>query len=195
MPDWPTMSPLFRLSPSGHLRVVHLADVAEQVRRHRVGILPRRHLLDDDVGQLEVEPPGRHRRHLRERRVLHDHDRPVGRLAAVPIDDLAHAALLEAEHRRQQPDRAVQILRVLADDRDAVGVPVLDEHVAVAVEHHAARRAQRERPLVVVLGELGELLVLDDLQHPEAHGQDREQQRDDVLQDAQSNRDLSPIFS
>ena len=39
----------------GDLRVAHLADVAEQVRRHRLRILPRRHLLDDDVRQLEVE--------------------------------------------------------------------------------------------------------------------------------------------
>ena len=120
---------------------------------------------------------------------------PVGRLAAVPIDDLAHAALLESEERCQQLNGAIQILCVLAKNGDAVRMTVLDEHGAVAIEHHAARRPQRERALIVVFGELGVLLVLGDLKHPEAHGQDREQQRDEDLQDAQSNRDVSPIFS
>ena len=49
---------------------------------------------------------------------------------------------------------------------------VLDQHPSVAIEHHAARRPQRKRPLIVVFGELGVRLVLGDLKHPEAHGQD-----------------------
>jgi hypothetical protein len=76
--------------------------------------------------------------------------------------------------RGEQPHRAVQILGVLADDRDAVGAAVLDQHLAVAVEHDAARRPQRERPLMVVLRHLLELRVLHDLQHPEADREDRE---------------------
>ena len=56
---------------------------------------------------------------------------------------------------------------MLADERDVEGVPVLDEDLAVAVEQHAARRAQRQRALVVVLRHLVELLVLDDLEEPE----------------------------
>ena len=55
---------------------------------------------------------------------------------------------------------------------------------AVAVEHDAARRAQRERPLMVVLRHLLELRVLHDLEHPEADRQHREHADDDVLQDA-----------
>ncbi len=54
----------------------------------------------------------------------------------------------------------------------------------VAIEHDPARRAQRERPLVVVLRHLLELRVLDDLQHPEADGERREDPDDGVLEDA-----------
>ena len=71
-------------------------------------------------------------------------DRPVGRLAAMAIDDRrARPFSSRPSTAASSADRAVQILGVLADDRDAVRVAVLDEHLAVAVEHHAARRAQR----------------------------------------------------
>ena len=65
---------------------------------------------------------------------------------------------------------------------------------AVAIEHDAARRAQRQRPLVVVLGQLLELGVLHDLQHPEAHRQRREQHRDQDLEDRQPRADATPFF-
>ena len=94
------------------MRIIHLADIAKQVGRHGVVVLPRRDLLNHDVGQFET--PGRHRRHLLQRGILHDHDRPIRRLAAVPIDDLAHAALLEPQKRCKQLNGAVEILRVLA---------------------------------------------------------------------------------
>ena len=44
---------------------------------------------------------------------------------------------------------------------------------AVAIVDHAARRAQRDRALVIVLGELLEFFVLDDLEIPEAERQQR----------------------
>ena len=71
-----------------------------------------------------------------------------------------------AEHVGQQSNGALDVFGVLAHDRDAVGVPVLDQHAAVAVEHQAARRPQRQRPLVIVLRHLGEFRVLDDLEAP-----------------------------
>ena len=76
--------------------------------------------------------------------VLHDGDRPIRRLAPVPFDDLADRALFDAEHRGEHRDRAIHVLGVLADDRDAVRVAVLDQHAPVAVEEHAARRTQRQ---------------------------------------------------
>ena len=67
--------------------------------------------------------------------------------------------------------------------------------VAVAIEHHAARRAQRNRALMVVLGELAELLVLDDLEVPEAEGEDREHDGTAHLQHDETNREAAPIFN
>ena len=57
---------------------------------------------------------------------------------------------------------------MLAQDGDVERVAVLDQHAAVAIEHDPARRTQRQRPLVVVLGHLLELRVLGDLEEPEA---------------------------
>ena len=164
--------------------------LAEPVR-----VAPRRHLLDDNVWQLEVEPARDDGGDLCQRGVLNDCDRPVGRLAAVAIDDVAHARFFDAQHGGEQADRPVQILRVLAHDRDAVGMAILDEHAAVAIEDEAARRTQRERALMVVLGHLLVLRVLDDLQHPEADRQHREHHHDDVLQHREANRQLPAIFN
>ena len=169
----------------GHLRVADLADVPEQVRANHVGITPGRHLLDDNVRQFEVQPMRDDCRDLRQRGVLDDRDRPISRLAPVAVDDGPHAGLVEADDRGERTDGAVQILGVLADDRDAVRMPVFDHYTAVAIEHEAARRAPRERALVVVLGQLLELRVLHHLQHPEAHGQQGEQGRDHELETAQ----------
>ena len=179
----------------GHLRVADLADVPEQVRANHVGIAPRRHLLDDDVRQFEVQPVRDDCRDLRQRGVLDDRDRPVGRFAPVPVDDGPHAGLVEADDRGERADGVVQILGVLADDRDAVRMPVLDHHTAVAVEHEAARRAPRERALVVVLGQFLELRVLHHLQHPEAHGQQGEQHRDHELETAQPLVGLATLLN
>ena len=53
-------------------------------------------------------------------------------------------------------------------------MPVLDEHLQVAVEKHASRRPQGERPLVIVLRQLHVAVALDDLQEPEAEAERRE---------------------
>jgi hypothetical protein len=93
------------------------------------------------------------------------------------------AAFVEAEHAGEELNRPVEILGVLADDRDAVRPAVVDQNLAVAIEHQTARRSEGKRPLMVVLGHLLELRVLHHLQHPEADRQHREQDGDDVLQD------------
>ena len=115
-------------------------------------------------------------------------------LAPVPIDDLAYARSRHTEHAREHDDGVVQVLGVFADDGNAVGVPVLDQRPALAIEHDPTRRAQRERTLVVVLGHLLELLVLHDLQHPEAHREHREHDRGEVLENAQPHSDAATVL-
>ena len=113
----------------------------------------------------------------------------------MPVDDILHVLRIEARDLRQPANRAIEILGVLADDGDGERAAVLDEHRAVAIEHHAARRAQRNRALMIVLGELPELLVLDDLEVPEAEREDREHDGTAHLQHHETNRDAAPIFN
>jgi hypothetical protein len=68
----------------------------------------------------------------------------------------------------------IEIRRLQPDDGDVERRPVLDEHAAVAIEEHAARRAEGQLALMVVLGHLAELLVLDDLEEPERAGEEQE---------------------
>ncbi len=177
-----------------HLRVADFADIAKQVRAERLRITSLRHLLDDDVGELGVETPRDDGRDLRERRVLDNRDGPVRRFAAMTLDDRAHAGFLEAEDGRENADGPRQIFRVLAHNRDAVRVAVLHHHAPVAIEHEAARRPQRKRALVVVLRHFVVLLVLHDLEHPEAHGQNGKHGRDNDLQAAETKAGFPAIF-
>jgi hypothetical protein len=110
------------------------------------------------------------------------------------VHDLADTRLFDAQHCRQQAHRPVQILGVLAHDGDAIGVAILDEHDAVAIEHDAAWRAQRERALMVVLGHLLELRVLHDLEYPEAHRKEGKQRGDGVLSHTQPDPDAPPFL-
>ena len=112
----------------------------------------------------------------------------------MPIDDLLDLLGIESGHRRQHPHRAVEILGVLADDRDGEGVAIVDEHLAVAVEQHPARGPQRERPLMVVLRHLLVLRVLGDLQYPETDRERREQQDPPNLKGHEPRADASAIF-
>ena len=179
-----------------HLIFAGLADVADQVRGHfLVGIPAGRHFLDDHVGQLEIKTARRHRRHLRQRRVLDDENGPVARLAAMAIDHFANDLLLDAGHRRQHANRAVEVLGVFADDRDVEGIAVLDQQAAGAVEDDAPRRAQGQRPLVVVLRHLLELGVLHHLVEPEAAGQQSEGDRHRYPQHVQPGGEAPLVFT
>ena len=171
------------------------ADVPEQVRGKRFGrVLARRHLVNLHVRQLGVELPRQDRRDLRQRRIVHNHDWAIGRLTEMAVDDLLHVFRIEARDLRQNPNRPVEVLGVLADDGDGERTAILDQHLAVAIEHHAARRAQGDRALMVVLGQLVELLVLDDLQVPEAEGENRKHDGKAHLQHDETNRHAASIF-
>ena len=65
---------------------------------------------------------------------------------------------------------------------------------AVAIEHDAARRPQRDGALMIVLGELLELLVLHDLEVPEAERENREDDGKAHLQHHEPNGDAPTIF-
>ena len=166
------------------------------MRRHLVcGIVPRRHLVHLHVGQLGIKPARQHRGHLPERCILDDDDRLIARVAAMAVHEILDVALVKARHRRQHLDRVIEVLAVLADDGDREGAPIFDQHLHVAVEHDAARRAQRDRALVVVVGQLDELGVLHDLEIPEAARQRGKRRRDDELQHVQPHRHLAAIFN
>src|SRR5262249_37256109 len=94
----------------------------------------------------------------------------------------------------QHPDRAVEILGVLANDRNRERVTVIDEHLTVAVVQHTARRAQRERPLVIVCRHFLVLGVLDDLQEPEADAERGKHDHACHLHYGEPDRDSPAIF-
>jgi hypothetical protein len=151
-----------------HLRFARLPDVSEQVGGQLVlRVAPARHPFNDHVGQLEIEAVGDNGGHLADGCVLDHRDRHVARTVAGTAQDLAHGLLVGTGQLREHPDGAVEIGAVLPQDGDVVRVAVLNEDPAVPVEDDTPRRAQRENPLVVVLGQLPVFRVLNDLQVPE----------------------------
>ncbi len=178
------------------LRFLHLADVAEEVGgKAALRVAPRRHLLHDDLRQLQL---ARHDRgHLLEARVLDDGDGPERRLETVAAHDVGEVRLLHAGRGGQPPDRIAQVARIrtlFPDDRDRVRVVVLDEHLPVAVEQHAARRAERNGAQLVALRHFQVLLVLRDLEDPEADGEERQTDNRHAPKDAQADQQPLAIF-
>jgi hypothetical protein len=112
----------------------------------------------------------------------------------VPIDDRANPRLVKPKRGGEQADGAIQILSVLANDGDTVRMTILYEDLTISVEDDAARRAKREGPLVIVLGEFLEFGVLNDLENPEADDQNGENGRDQRLEDRQPGAGASPFF-
>jgi hypothetical protein len=104
------------------------------------------------------------------------------------VHQLLHPPLIGARDGGQQANRAIEVGSVQPHDRDIEGGAVLDEHAAVAIEQHAARRPQRQLALVVVLRHLLELRVLDDLEEPEARGEHGEQHHRPHAEDHDAGR-------
>ena len=95
----------------GELRLGDLADVAEEMRGHLVGrVVARRHLLHEQVGELEA--PGEHRRHVRVV-VLHGDrrariaDRPHAR-RVIGMGVVDERLRCNAGQRRQRDRRGVE---------------------------------------------------------------------------------------
>ena len=168
-----------------------LANVAEQVRGEVVRISAGRDALEQHVAQLVLAR--RHRGKLRHGGVRDHADRLIPRQRPAAIDDVADVALLDAGHRGEQPHRAIEVLRLLAHQRDVLRLAVLDQHLAVTIEQRPARRPQRNLAGVVVLGFLEELVVLQDLDGPEGHDQHEEQHAEPDLHHGQARVQLGAI--
>ena len=149
-------------------------------------VVAHRYLFDHDAGQLERA--GGDRGDLGQRGIPHQDDRPVDRVAAMALHDVPQRLLVNVRHVSQQPEREVEILSLLADERNVEGIAVLDEDLSVTVEDHAARRAQLKRSLAVALRHLLERRVLRHLEEPEAHGQRGEHDGDPHPNDGEAKR-------
>ena len=149
-----------------HLGFADLADVAEDVRGHLAGrIEPDGKLLHVDSRKL----PGMRgdRRHLVERGVANQDHRPEGRVPPVPFHDGPELRQGHAGQIGKKGHRALEVLGLLAGQRDVERIAVLGQHAAISVQHRAPRRAENQGALVIVLRMLAVLVVLDDLQPPE----------------------------
>ena len=58
----------------------------------------------------------------------------------MPLDGLLHLLQIQTSDLRQQLRRAIQVLRVLSEDRDGERVTILDEDLAVFLETDDVRR-------------------------------------------------------
>jgi hypothetical protein len=76
-------------------------------------------------------------------------------------------------------------LEVLAVDDEVEGRAAVDEDLAVAVEDVAPGGGDRDAADTVLDRGLVELLVLDDLEHPEPYAEDEEDHEREVLDDRQ----------
>ncbi len=150
------------------------------MRRHPRVVAPRRHFLLVHARQLETA--GHDRRHLRLRGVFDQHHGTVGGLAPAAFVNLFQLRQIDAGRLRQQLQRPLDVVRLLAHQNDVETVLVGDEDFAVAIEEDAARRRQRHALDVLALGNVAELRVLRDLEDPETDGQRRERDRQRVLQ-------------
>src|SRR5262249_6028753 len=119
----------------------------------------------------------------------------IARLAPPPVHGLLDLLWIETGDGGQHPHGLRDVVSVLAIDRHREGMPVVDQHLAVAIEQHAARGAQREGPLIVVLGQLDVRVALDDLEEPEAEAEHREERDDAHLQRREAGGDSTAIFS
>ena len=178
----------------GKLGIADFTDISEQMRRKRVRrIAPRGDSLHDDIRELEVETPGRHGGHLRQRGVLHHDDRPIHGLAPMSGHHVANVRLFDSHHSGEQAHGTIEVLGVLANDGNVERVAILHEGTTLAVEQNAARRSKREHPLMIVLGQLLEARVLDDLEVPEAQPKGDEYARDGVLKNREAEADCSVL--
>ncbi len=162
--------PVILVGLGRELGFVDLPGVADNRRDGLpIGVLSLGRRLDHEV--REPAPFLLEHRDLLERRVREDERRPRRRHPESPDDDVDRA-IRQRQDRRQPPQRGAQRIGPLAQHRDGVSGNVLGDHLAVAVEDHAAGRRQRHLVQPVVVRLQRELRVLEDLRAEERGQQD-----------------------
>jgi hypothetical protein len=111
------------------------------------------------------------------RGALLDRDRLGGGLRAHLLEALAQDVGVHAERFAERLDErldervVVLALQVLAREDDVEGRARIDEEFPVAVEDGAARRRDAQQPHALVLGPLGVVVAVHDLQEVEPHAE------------------------
>ena len=194
MPAWPTIVPgLDALEVVAlQLRLGDLADVAEQMRRHLVGrIAARRHFLVDDAGQLPAGVP-RRRRPARgwRSRSARSADSSARGGAGRPC---RAAAPRRRRSRRPGPQRFIDVLRLLAHERDVEDVRFSTRTLPSRSSStpRGAGSGSRRRWLFSAISANLSCWATWKIQKPDRQG--REGRRDDVLQRRQPGRQAAAI--
>ena len=162
----------------------YLADVAEDVREHSaVGVATLRLLAHEQHRELQsvrVNP-----REVCRPRALLDRHLLEGGLVACLLEMLAQYVWRNVQPFGERLDQLVQVfaLHVLAGEDDVVGRARVNEEFAVAVEDRAARCRDAQPPDSLVLGALGVVVAVDDLQEVQARAQNREDGDDEAVDD------------
>ena len=76
----------------------------------------------------------------------------------------------------------LQELGIIAQQQDAEGRIVVDQHAAFAIQHRAARRNDRNRAHAIFFRQIGEMPGINDLQLPEAEQQNQRHANSEVGQ-------------
>ena len=178
------------------LRRIDLTDITEQMRSD----------LTIDVGALDLvahlhaghlDFPGLDLGHLVARQVsldLHSHE---GGLAPGLVElrvDLRFGHLDELREERDHLLGLLGLAQILGDDLEIEGRPVVDQHLAGAIEDHPAGRIHPHPLDAVLLGRLAHLVALEDLQIDQARGQEPQADEHDDIEVFEAVLKLPDLF-
>jgi hypothetical protein len=141
-----------------------------------------------EAGDAEV-------RHLREREVLGQQHRRVGRRGLVARQRRAQVAERRAERAGGKAQAGVDTRRAAAVEQQVVARNVLDQEPALAVVDQSARRLDRAACAAVVLGLLGVVAAAHDLHEPEERRHHDERHHGAARQQAHAPDQVFPVFA
>ncbi len=100
-----------------------------------------------------------------------DHHGLEFRRAFCGIELLLQVGWIDAQAFFNSGKTLLQLLRIVAQEKNAERRVAIDEHAALPVQHRTARCDDGNRADAVAFGEIREVFGLDDLQLPETHHQ------------------------